>query len=50
MRTNSLYLFALLVGSSLAIQPEQQQVFSTSANDQVTIHGRYLHITDIHVK
>jgi hypothetical protein len=43
-----LYTLLALVGSSLAIQPQQQQVFSSSSNDHV-LHGRYLHITDIHV-
>jgi hypothetical protein len=48
----TLYFLAFMAaGSSLAIQ-QQQQPFTTiqpHKEEEIKIHGKYLHITDIHV-
>lgn len=60
MKTNHWYLPCLIIGGATAwfssgcvvaaLEQQQQQVFMHHTNhNDVTLHGRYLHITDIHV-
>lgn len=59
MKTNHWYLPCLIIGgattwlsSVAAMEPQQQQVFMHQQHHSadVPLHGRYLHITDIHVR
>lgn len=55
MKTSSVYLLALMAGSSMAVQQQQQQhpfihpMVAPHQDSDIVIHGKYLHITDIHV-
>lgn len=52
MKTSALFCISLFTGSVLAAQQQQQPFLIHYANvtTPVTTHGRYLHITDIHVR
>lgn len=41
---------ALVIGSSIVVTANQQQAFAIATTHDQQLHGKYLHLTDIHVK
>lgn len=50
MKTSALFCISLFTGSVLAAQQQPFLIHYANVTTTVTTHGRYLHITDIHVR